>query len=157
MIYWKSAICFENAHFPSRCAWNITRIYWSHYIHLGKLFSTIKHLKYDRNKNARFFYQKMSKISHFLLKTCYFRIKNARFSKWYTIWSNRYKESIYHIGSFLKIYFELLKVKSKYSKLSFCSHYIFKKNAEKLHFCQIFDFFEKWARKVKFVHDFKLL
>ena len=153
----KSNICVENAHFPSRCAWNITRIYWSHYIHLGKLFSTIKHLKYDRNKNARFFYQKMLKISHFLSKTWYFQIKNARFSKWYITWSNRYGESIYRIGSSLKIYFGLLKVKSKYSKLSFYSHHIFQKNAEKLHFCQIFDFFEKWARKVKFVHDFKLL
>ena len=153
----KSTICVENAHFPSRCASNITRIYWSHYIHLGKLFSTIKHLNYDRNKNARFFNQKMLKISHFLSKTWYFQIKNARFSKWYIIWSNRYGECIYRICSSLEIYFRLLKVKSEYSKLSFSFHYIFKKNAEKLHFLSDFRLFKKWARKVKFVHDFKLL
>ena len=72
----------------------------------------------------------MSKISHFLLKTCYFWIKNARFSKWYIIWSNRYKESIYRICSSLKIYFGLLKVKSKYTQLSFV-FIIFSKKMQK--------------------------
>ena len=100
------------------------------------------------NKNAHFFSQKLPKIWHFLWKTCYFRIKNAHFSKWCIISTYHYWKCIHRICSSLEIYFGFFKVKTNHLRRQFLTYYDFKKLQKNCSFVRFSDFpkneLEKW-------------
>ena len=93
-------------------------------------------------------FKKSSKLWHFSWKSCYFQMKKAPFWKWCFVWSNRCWKCIYHVCSFLAIYFQPSAIKSNLFWCSFFLTMMYRKHAEKMVFCQIFRFLknqlEKW-------------
>ena len=128
MIFWKSSMfwnaswCFQKAPFPSNCAEDVRNTYRSHQICLGELFSCTRLCK-GMLKRRLLVFKKSSKLWHFSWKSCYFQMKKAPFWKWCFVWSNRCWKCIYHVCSFLAIYFQSSAIKSNLFWCSFFPYY----------------------------------
>ena len=119
----KCLMVFSKGAFSLKLCLRCKEQYQSHQICLGELFSCTRLCKGMLKKRGLLVFKKSSKLWHFSWKSCYFQMKKAPFWKWCFVWSNRCWKCIYHVCSFLAIYFQPSAIKSNLFWCSFFPYY----------------------------------